>query len=56
MTPSERNVKSRLKEAFAYKMTTEIWNSIFYVISNPQYEESAEQDYSQIFDAKKIRK
>lgn len=55
MTPSEKAIQNRLKEAFAYKMPTEIWISIFHVISNPQYEESAELDYSQLFDPKVIQ-
>ena len=55
MTPSEKAIQSKLKEAFAYKMPTEIWNSIFHVMSNPQEEESAELDYSKIFYQKKVQ-
>jgi uncharacterized membrane protein YwzB len=35
MTPNERAVQSRLKEAFSYKITASIWDQIFKLLNPP---------------------
>lgn len=38
MTPSERAIQSRVKEAFALKVSPEIWNEIVSSIENETYQ------------------
>ena len=37
MTPSERAIQTRIKEAFASKITSEIWNEIVSSIEDENY-------------------
>lgn len=37
MTPTERAIQSRIKEAFAFKITTPLWEYIMESLHNKEY-------------------
>ena len=45
MTPSERAIQSRIKEAFAFKIQHELWKEIVQLIINKQFRQVEPKEY-----------